>query len=249
VKILAVNIRAGGSQATVEAMAARCLAHEPDCVVLSEFRDNPVGTIASRRLGNAGLAHQAHSSHRRSNGVLLAARDEFRSIQNPFGLSDDEYPDAIIEGIFADLRLFGVYLPGQDRKRPHLRCLISTAQHFNQAGVAALCIGDFNSGRNDTDIEQNLGRARLADEFSTADLYAELEQYWTEAWLYCNPGRHEFSWYPFRVADGVRRKSGWRIDKAFVSRALLPRLRSANYDHGFRTERLSDHSALVVELQ
>jgi exodeoxyribonuclease III len=229
-------------------MVERCLTHEPDCVVLSEFRDNPVGRIVRQRFGGAGLACQAHSSHRGSNGVLLAAHREFRAIENPFGLDDDDYPGAILEGAFADLRLFGVYLPGQDRKRPHLRCLISTAQHFNEAGVAALCIGDFNSGRNETDIERNVGSARLADEFSTADAYAELERYWTEAWLYCNPGRSEFSWYPFRVAERAQRKKGWRIDKAFVSPALLPRLRSATYDHGFRTERLSDHSALIVEV-
>jgi exodeoxyribonuclease III len=247
VKVLAVNIRSGGSRATIEAMIARCLSHGPDCIVLSEFRENPVGAQARKMLRESGLAHQAYSSHRGVNGVLLAARHAFSAIYNPFGLSDDEYPDAIIEAIFAELRLFGVYLPGQDRKRPHLRCLISTAQHFNETCVAALCIGDFNSGRNATDIEQNVGRPRLADEFTTADLYAELERYWTEAWLYCNPGRLEFSWYPFRVAAPAQR-NGWRIDKAFVSQALLPRLRAARYDHDFRIEKLSDHSALIIEL-
>jgi exonuclease III len=246
-RVLAVNIRSGGSRATIEPMVDRCLSHEPDCVVLSEFRENPVGVRARDLLGAGGLRHQAHSSHRGGNGVLLASRHPFRPIQNPFGFGDDEYPDAILEGNFAGLRLFGVYLPGQDRKRPHLRCLISTAQHFNESGIAGLCIGDFNSGRNATDIQQNLGRAHLVDEFSTADLYAELERYWTEAWLYCNPGRLEFSWYPFRIAGHVQRENGWRIDKAFVSQALLPRLRSAGYDHDFHTQKLSDHSGLVVD--
>jgi exonuclease III len=249
VKILAVNIRAGGSRATIEAMVARCLEHAPDCIVLSEFRDNPVGARVRALLLEGGFAHQAHSSHRGSNGVLLAARDAFVQLENPFGLSADEYPDAILEGAFEELRLLGVYLPGQDRKRPHLRCLISTAQHFDETGIAALCIGDFNSGRNETDIERNLGRTRLADKFSTADLYVQLERRWTEAWLYCNPGRHEFSWYPFRVGETAQRNNGWRIDKAFVSQALLPRLRAARYDHGFRIEQLSDHSALIVELE
>lgn len=180
--------------------------------------------------------------------MLVAAARPIQSIENPFGLGQDEYPNAILETIASGVRLFGVYLPGQDRKRPHLRCLISTAQHFNDRGIAAMCIGDFNSGRNGTDIERNLGKTRLVDEFSTADLYAELERYWTEAWLSCNPDRFEFSWYPFRTAPAAAPRNGWRIDKAFVSKALLPRLRSAWYDHAFRTERLSDHSALIVEI-
>jgi exonuclease III len=247
-RILAVNIRAGGSSGTIGALVARCLGRAPDVVVLSEFRDNPVGRRARELLAQGGLVQQADSSQRGGNGVLIAAARPFKPLQNPFGLAPDEYPGAILETVFDDLRLFGVYLPGQDRKRPHLRCLISTALHFDEAGIAALCIGDFNSGRNETDIERNLGKTRVADEFSTADLYAELEQHWTEAWLRCNPRQREFSWYPFRNAPGAGTRNGWRIDKAFLSKALLPRLLSARYDHGFRTERLSDHSALIVEL-
>lgn len=45
-------------------------------------------------------------------------------------------------------------------------------------------IGDSNSGCNSTDIELNLHRASLSDAFSTADLYEELEERWTEAWAH-----------------------------------------------------------------
>jgi exonuclease III len=230
-------------------VAARVLAHEPAVATFSEFRDNAAGARLRNALQAGGLAHDAHSSHGGRNGVLIASRRTFAPIVNPFGLGPDEYPDAILEAVFSDYRFFGVYLPGQDRKRPHLRCLISTAEHFNAAGLAALAIGDFNSGRNETDIERNLGRTRLVDEFSTADLYRELEARWTEAWLACNADATEFSWYPFRVRRDVQTRNGWRIDKAFVSPALLPRLQSARYDHGFRMERLSDHSALIVDLR
>lgn len=225
---------------------ARCLSHRPDCIVFSEFRNNSVGAQVRRTLESAGYPHQAAGAPEyRSNGVLVAARKKFVALPNPFGLSDDEYPNAIIEARFGTYRVYGVYLPGQDRKRPHLRCLIAAAQRWNERNVAAVAIGDFNSGRNETDIELNLGRRRLADEFSTADLYAELEQHWTEAWLHVHPGKTEFSWYPFRT-NASQRRNGWRIDKAFVSNALLPQLCNAEYDHGFRLEGLTDHSALIV---
>ena len=231
-----------------DALLARCLAHRPDAVVVSEFRDNAVGARLQRGFGDGGLQRQAATSGHRGNGVLIAASQPFDSVRNPFGLAGDEYPDAVMLARFPALQLFGVYLPGQDRKRPHLRCLIATAQRYNERGIAAMCAGDFNSGRNATDIEANLGRRRLVDEFSTADLYAELERYWTEAWLAKHPEALEFSWYPFRKEPAAPRRNGWRIDKAFVSPALLPHVAAADYDHSFRTAGLTDHSALIVDL-
>ncbi len=247
-RVLAVNLRSGGSGSTVERFVSRCLDHRPDCISLSEFRNNSIGSQIRRAFEAAGYAHQAGATPEyRGNGVLIAALNEFQALRNPFGLADDEYPNAIVEARFNTIRVYGAYLPGQDRKRPHLRCLIAAAQRWNERNVAAVAIGDFNSGRNETDIELNLGRSRLADEFSTADLYAQLEQHWTEAWLQLHPGETEFSWYPFRIGGAARGRNGWRIDKAFVSNALLPLLRHAEYDHGFRLEGLTDHSALIVE--
>jgi exodeoxyribonuclease III len=247
-RILAVNIRSGGTRATIDALLARALSHEPDVLVFSEFRDTATGVYLRRTLAAHGYAHEAASEGHRGNGVLIAATRKFSAMRNPFGLPDDEYPNAVIEARFERLRVFGVYLPGQDRKRPHLRCLIATAARYNEAKTDAICIGDFNSGRNETDIEINLGRKTLKDEFSTADLYARLERYWTEAWLHAHPETNEFSWYPFRKVTAQRRRNGWRIDKAFVSQSLLPKVRDARYDHGFRLEGLTDHSGLIVDL-
>ncbi|MBV8724374.1 MAG: endonuclease/exonuclease/phosphatase family protein [Candidatus Eremiobacteraeota bacterium] len=247
-RILALNLRSGGNRTTIGSLIRRCLGHRPDVLALSEFRSSATGAVVRDGLAAAGYAHQAGSVAHAGNGVLLAATSKFASLLNPFGMSDDEYPNAIVEGRFKGLTVYAVYLPGQDRKRPHLRCLIAAAQRANERNAAAIAIGDFNSGRNETDIEINLGRTRLRDEFSTADLYEELEGYWTEAWLCRHPRATEFSWYPFRTGRSVAQSNGWRLDKAFLSPALLPHLRRADYDHGFRSEGLTDHSALIVEL-
>jgi exonuclease III len=248
VRILAVNIRSGGNASTTAALVARILRADADVVVISEFRDNPAGAKLRDGLRRAGFEHQAATDGHKGNGVLIASTEPLAATRSPFGLSDDEYPNAVMQTDIGSVRLFGVYLPGQDRKRVHLRCLIAMAQYCNEHGIDALAIGDFNSGRNATDIELNLHRASLADEFSTADLYAELEEHWTEAWAFMHPDEYEFSWYPFRSDPDYRSREGWRIDTAFVSRSLLPRLRSAEYDHFFRLDRLTDHSGIVVDL-
>ena len=247
-RILAVNLRSGGNATTIPRILRRASQLEAATVVFSEYRENAAGSLLRGEAERRGFAHQARTAATRGNGVLIVSEEPFRPIANPFGLPDDEYPNAVLQAIFDDLHVYGVYLPGQDRKRPHLRCLIAAAQRYNQAAGSAMCIGDFNSGRNETDIEINVRSGRLRDEFSTADLYRELEEYWTEAWAHFHPGEYDFSWYPFRRDPEHVSRSGWRIDKAFVSPTLLAKLRSAEYDHLFRQDRLSDHSGLLVEI-
>ncbi len=245
-RIFAVNLKAGGLRAKLDALLERALSYEAGVYVFSEFRDTQAGERVRATLERNGFSEQAYSSGHRGNGVLVAAREAFKPIFNPAGLSHDSYPNAMIECIFSDMHLVGAYLPGQDRKRPHLDYLARYARAMDERQIPAIAIGDFNSGRNQTDIEANLGKKRLVDAFSTADLYALLEEQWTEAWLHENGDALEFSWYP---RMGVpERKNGWRLDKAFLSRALLPRLRRAFYDHAFRLESLTDHSALIVDL-
>jgi exonuclease III len=246
-RIFAVNVKAGGLNAKIDALLERALQYEADAYVLSEFRDTSTGARIRETLQRSGYAQQAYSRGHRGNGVLVAAREAFDPVYNPAGLPSDGYPNAMIECIFPDVHVIGVYLPGQDRKRPHFDYLIRMAQAMNSRRIPAIAIGDFNSGRNLTDIEANLGKNRLIDEFSTEEQYRLLEQQWHEAWLCKHPDALEFSWYP---RMGIpQRKNGWRLDKAFVSDALLPRVRDAFYDHGFRMEAMTDHSALIVDLE
>lgn len=248
-RILALNLRAGGNAATIPPIVRRVARLDAEAVVFSEYRDTRAGALVRDELDRIGLKHQAYTSAARGNGVLVASAVPFEALANPFGLSDDEYPNAVLRARFGSLIMYGVYLPGQDRKRPHLRCLIAAAKRHNEAGDRAICVGDLNSGRNETDIEINVRSGRLRDEFSTADLYGELEEQWTEAWAHFHPEQYDFSWYPFRKDPGFRSRSGWRIDKAFVSPGLLPKVQAAEYDHVFRMDGLSDHSALLVDLE
>lgn len=246
-RILALNLRAGGNAVSVPQVVRRVAYLDAETAVFSEYRDNAAGALLRDELEKIGLANQAFTASR-GNGVLIASAEPFEGLANPFDLPEDEYPNAVLFARFGHLQMYGAYLPGQDRKRVHLRCLIAAAKSHNEAGDTAMCIGDLNSGRNETDIEINLRSGRLLDRFSTADLYAELEGQWTEAWAHMHPEEHEFSWYPYRRERMRGSGGGWRIDKALVSPRLLPKLRSAEYDHVFRLDGLSDHSGLVIEL-
>jgi len=60
-------------------------------------------------------------------------------------------------------------------------------------------------------------------------------------WRRRYPDGREFSWYSTRG-------NGFRIDHAFLSPVLAGRAGAIRYSHDERTSGLSDHSALLLDL-
>ena len=102
-------------------------------------------------------------------------------------------------------------------------------------GEAALFIGDFNSGKNFVDEERSV--------LTGGPHMLELESLgWVDAWRSLHPDGREYTFASWK-------KNGFRVDHAWLSPPLGPRLRAAWHSHRERHERLSDHSALTVDLE
>jgi exodeoxyribonuclease-3 len=69
---------------------------------------------------------------------------------------------------------------------------------------------------------------------------------WTDLWRRFNGNAKEYTWYSKRKG-GVPR-NGFRIDHAFASPAMLPRVVNCRYSHEEREAGVSDHSVLVLEI-
>lgn len=63
-----------------------------------------------------------------------------------------------------------------------------------------------------------------------------------DAFRYCYPGRQEYSWVG-------RTNDGYRYDYCFVSGALEKNILHCDYIHESREIRITDHSAISVELK
>ena len=63
-----------------------------------------------------------------------------------------------------------------------------------------------------------------------------------DAFRYCHPGRQEYSWVG-------RTNDGYRYDYCFVSGALEKNILHCDYIHESREIRITDHSAISVELK
>jgi exodeoxyribonuclease III len=83
--------------------------------------------------------------------------------------------------------------------------------------------------------------------FIGAGHFAKLSELgWTDLWRHYHPGATEFTWY--WKARGVR-GNGYRIDHAFTTPSLLPRVRACRYSHVERDAGISNHSLVIVEVE
>jgi exonuclease III len=245
-------------------IALALLSHEPDVVVLTEFRRTTGGQIAGV-LADHGLCHQASTdpaAHR--NGLLIASRHAIRAEAAPTRRGETalsrgpaapmllapEAParPASLRNRWLDFQIPAVNLDFTAVHAPHddpfarsgpstarAACFQALVRAARERGRGPhVMIGDFNSGRHHLD--------ESGATFSlTASLGMIASLGYIDAWRHVNGQAREFTWYS-HLGDG------FRIDHAFVSAGLGPRVRGCRYSHLEREGDLSDHSVLLLDL-
>lgn len=235
-RILAWNIRQGAPTRGDRVVSA-LMAHRPDVVVLTEFH-----SVRSRRIGEllaaAGLGNSVSAPAGFGYEVFVGSNTQIRRCSTPDaamhlgGYVEVDVPEH-------NTVVAGVYVPvlssiGLREKRQFWAGLQAAAQQYRNKPY--LVTGDWNTGDFPFDKEHP------TRQFSCTAEYRRLSELgFEEAWRSLNGDRLEFSW---RSNQG----HGFRIDHAFVSAALRPRLVAARYSHAERTAGISDHSILIIEL-
>ena len=231
-QLLSWNIRSGGGK-RCGAIADAIGTHDPDVVILSEYR--PRSTVPLlRELEARGYGHFVLSDpDPKVGGVAVASR--FRMVEEkPLGALGDFAPRLRIARIpDADLRVCGLYGPlPRDPYRECWRAALGALRE--QARFPVVVAGDFNTGAPGGD---GPGPRFLCSEYfaklSTLG-YADLWRREREV------AAQEHTWF------GPRHP--YRIDHAFGSRSVLPRVERCWYSHAERERKISDHSMVLVEL-
>ena len=237
------NIRAGGGVRTA-AIARQIRAWGADAVALAEFRGTPPSGDLARALRALELPYQwttADPARPHVNSLLLASRWPLRRLR--LSCAPAEPCRWLLARILAPrpLALGVMHVPNRisGRKYPYLDAVLAASRR-HWAGPALL-IGDTNSGRIGVD-EQVPAFNRIEDGW----MQGLDEAGWTDAFRHLRGGARAYTWYSPNGGNG------FRIDQAFVNRALQPRLRDFRYDWGRRARltgrRPSDHAAMVIDL-
>jgi exodeoxyribonuclease III len=154
---------------------------------------------------------------------------------DPTTLPLDGLPEAasLAEVVVEGISITAVYFPLGDLHVPfwQTRFLRYAATRMERL---ALIAGDWNTGRRAIDIS-----ARPVP--GEAEFAAFSESGWFDAWRAVHADEREHS---FASPAG----NAFRLDHAFLSPSLAPRLLGADYIHATREKAISDHSALLVRL-
>jgi exodeoxyribonuclease-3 len=235
-RIVSLNLRHGGGH-RIGALIDWLLAQEADIVVLSEWQANGNGRVITTELSAAdyGVFGRAKPESR-ANGVMIAAKEQFTAASvTPDG---DRGGELLMARWTNGLTVVGAYFPQLDAKRPFFDRCKKLAKKSAEAPF--LLIGDLNTGRNDIDLELDATPFACATDFVELSDSAGLTDLWRKQH---GPHARDWSW--------KSPAKGFRVDHAFANAAFVSQYGKIRcyYDHKPRVNKITDHSAVVVEMQ
>ncbi|SFN53994.1 endonuclease/exonuclease/phosphatase family protein [Dokdonella immobilis] len=229
--ITCLNIRQGGGTRQ-RALADWLIGTCSDLFVLTEWRRSSTEIRAA--LEQAGFNRtEAIRDGKPDNGVAVFSRAEHTGTRvTPREAMRGELLLVDVQGI----RILGAYFPQRQAKATYFTyCAESASKDVGPL----LLIGDLNTGCNERDIESGGAPFHCEDQFIELSEIRGLTDLWraqrgdeARDWTWRSP------------------KNGFRIDHAFGNSAFVDAYPNATcrIDHAPREMGLSDHSAVVVEL-
>ncbi len=229
-KILTFNIQHGGGTRILKILDS-ILNHNPDTIVLTEFRQNKNAIIIKESLYKKGYIYSCSSSlEQNKNSVFIASRFHFITSLFPLELEQDTHRAIFAQ--FKNINILGVYFAQKELKINLFNFIIDNFIELSNNN--GLIIGDFNTGNFYEDEEHAT--------FSCTSEFNKLKSNGLiDSWRSRNKGIKEFSWYSHAG-------NGFRIDHTFSTKTINERIKKIYYSHKEREQKISDHSAMIVEV-
>ncbi|MBT8233061.1 MAG: hypothetical protein HKO66_08725 [Saprospiraceae bacterium] len=226
-KLLSWNIRQGGGS-RITKITKSLQSFNADVIVLSEFRNNEGGHKIRHNLLRLGYRFQ-NVTNAKSNDNAVATFSKIPCNLNVFLSADEKYTHNVNCSVFEAFNIYGVYLP---HKKKHK--LFDFLLEEIKQDKPCIIVGDYNTGINHVDQK---GKSF----WYTDKMEALSEHGCVDAFRFLHGKVSEYSWYSHQG-------NGYRYDHTYVSKALIPIVKSCYYLHEWRENGLSDHSPMVLEL-
>ncbi|MBL7155318.1 MAG: exodeoxyribonuclease III [Candidatus Portnoybacteria bacterium] len=167
------------------------------------------------------------------SGVAVYTKQKPIRVEYKLGLKRFDQEGRILKLKYPDFTLINLYLPHGGREKENLDYKLKVYQRLlNYLKIIrdknVILIGDFNIAHQEIDL------ARPKDnQHNIMFTLAEREQIdklinlgFTDTFRKFNQKGGHYTWWPFGF-NARRRNLGWRIDYAFTSKKLIPKLKSA----------------------
>lgn len=230
-RIVSLNIMQGGGT-RVDKILLKLDKYSPDIIVLGEFRINSRGDKIHNYLRDRGfkyfIAGKPEKINHNTVSIFSKVPFDVKSISYDLGV----YSHRVVEAVFTNFILLGVYFPNKTKKKPVFEYLLEYCLDNLNDKVAI--IGDFNTGKHYIDEEH---KTLLFSEYIN-----KMEELgWIDGWRMFHNDKKDYTWYSNK---GI----GFRIDHIFCSPNFTQVLSKVEYSHQIREEKITDHSALIVEI-
>jgi len=244
-RIVAWNIRAGGG-VRAEKISRQLRDWQPDIVVLSEFRGTEASQSIARNLKATGLKYQkttVDSQCPTVNALLIASHWSLRAVRLQRAPDNPSCRWLHVNVASPDpVAVCAIHIPNRvsGLKYPFMDAITDVVKRWR--GPPGILVGDTNSGRINIDEESKAFNGIEDRWLQTMETLK-----WRDAFRMLQPETREFTWY------SPNGRNGFRLDQAFLHRKLSTRLKAIQHSWGDiesdRREVLSDHAALLVDLQ
>lgn len=165
-------------------------------------------------------------------GVLVYSKEKPKKVNNLLGLKRFDNEGRFLELYFPSFILSNIYLPHGGRQKENLTYKLQVYQKLlnHLAGVKnknIVLIGDFNIAHQEIDLarpKNNKNNIMFTPE-ERQQIDKILNLGFVDTFRHLHKGAGHYTWWPY-FANARQRNLGWRIDYAFVSKPLSPRLKS-----------------------
>lgn len=232
-KIVSLNIRLGGGNRTL-GIIDYLLSKESDLVVLSEFKHNKNGDNIIKSL-TENCYYVQTSDKEDKLGVLVASKEELIRKE-----SKDRWSEISLKNHM--LTVLGVYVPTGSADQRYKDKVWQRILKYAEKNMdkPAIITGDFNSCTSENSENKT--------EYNPNDLKKLQNLGWIDSWENnCINKKDKYTWYSTA-------NNGFRLDHAFISPKLASEDITVTHDSSVRKykdngKRLTDHSALIVEIK
>ena len=228
--IITWNLRHGGGNRVEKIIDTLQQHSNATTIVLTEFRNNDNAPKMQTALADLGFIHQyTTTADAKKNSVLIASKEKYSSKTFP-ELGD--HSQRVIKVSNNDYSLYGCYFPGNDDKKYVFDFLLKEIKSNPTEKI--IITGDINTGKHFIDEKgATFFHADYLDKIENENLY--------DAWRHIHNDKKEFTWYS---NVGI----GFRIDHFFVHNDLKEKVKSCDYIHDYREQKITDHSMMTLEL-
>lgn len=253
---LVTTFNCNGVRARMDILVDWLAANEPDVVCLQETKvqdkDFPLALFDQAGYSVAFIGQKSY------NGVAILSRTEADEVVVGFGDGGDESQARLISARFGERWVVNTYVPqgrevGSEQFAYKLdfyaRLQHLFAERFEPDGEVLWC-GDLNVAMTDLDVhDPDKLRGKVCFH---PDEQAALAK--TASWGFSDlfrrhhPDERQFSFWDYRVPNGLKRNIGWRIDYVMVTASLAERSLDCWVDSEPRSRtKPSDHTFVLAK--